>query len=125
MIVNNVTDMETVIDSKSFMVWFFLFPMNKQNAWMPEWAVAAVVFCVTTLYYAVWVYSTISQICKYLDIYCLSIKEKKAPTSPAAKGSPSKTGAAQESKDDAAAKSKSRAKAGSAAAASKKKAKSS
>ena len=48
---------------------------------MPEELAVAVVFGITTVYYAVWVYCTIGQICRYLDIYCLSIKEKKAPTS--------------------------------------------
>ena len=84
LIVNNVTDMETVIDSKSFMIWYFLLPLNRQNQWLPEEVVVAIVFGITTVYYAVWVYCTISQICRYLDIYCLSIKEKKAPTSSAA-----------------------------------------
>ena len=90
---------------------------------LPEYVVAAIVFFVTMVYYVVWVCCTISQICRYLDIYCLSIKDKKAPTSSAAKGSASKAGAARQSRDTA--KSKSGAKAASAAAASKKKAKSS
>ena len=80
LIVNNVTDMETVIDTKSFMIWYFLFPLNKQNKWMPEWTVALIVFCITATTYMTWVVCTIGQITKYLDIYCLSIKQKKEPT---------------------------------------------
>jgi len=36
MIVNNVTNMETDLEFKSFFMWFFLFPLNKQKNFMDE-----------------------------------------------------------------------------------------
>jgi hypothetical protein len=41
-----------------------------------EWIVALVVFMITFLWYMIFVTGTINQICKSLDIYCLSIKPK-------------------------------------------------
>lgn len=80
MIVNSVTNMETDMDSTSFFIWFFLFPINKQNQLLPEWQVAAIVFLITLTTYMVFVVCTIGQITRHLDIYCLSIKPK-APSS--------------------------------------------
>jgi hypothetical protein len=43
-----------------------------------EWKVALLVFAITAVWYMIFVTGTISQICKSLDIYCLSIKKKDA-----------------------------------------------
>lgn len=43
---------------------------------LAEWQVALAVFCITLLWYMIFVLGTIKQICKSLDIYCLTIKPK-------------------------------------------------
>ena len=59
MIINNVTNMETQVESRSFLLWFFIFPLNRQNEWVPEWVAAAVIFGITFTNWMVFVVSTI------------------------------------------------------------------
>ena len=77
MIVCNVTGMQAEMNSWSF-TWFMLFPLNKaQGRPVPEWALALLIFAINFTTYMTFVVCTINQICKLLDINCLTIKEKK------------------------------------------------
>lgn len=78
MIVCNVTNMQSEVHSWTLM-WFLLFPLNKfvvEGGMAPEWLVALIIYIVNMGNYATFVVCTISQITSFLDIYCLSIKQK-------------------------------------------------
>jgi len=92
MIVCNFTKMEMEMNSWCF-IWFLLFPVNSARKFfyfsiyfaftfsvglvIPQEVVAAYIGLVNLSEYSVFVYCTIGQITKFLDIYCLSIKPKK------------------------------------------------
>ena len=81
--------------------WFLLFPLNRFTITLlptltqysqakmsdgtplliPEKCVAMIIFMVTLFWYVLWCVRTINQICDFLDIYCLSIKNQGAQTS--------------------------------------------
>lgn len=93
MIVCNFTKMEMEMNSWCF-IWFLLFPVNSARKFfyfstlfrfftfsvglvIPQEVVAAYIGLMNLSEYSTFVYCTIGQITKFLDIYCLSIKPKK------------------------------------------------
>ena len=60
-------------------LFYLIFDVNRQarKDGLPESIVALIIFILEFTFYMIFVSCTISQICQFLDIYCLTIKQKK------------------------------------------------
>lgn len=84
MIVCTVANMQPVMEYTTFSV-FFLFAANKPifDNYLREEYIALGCFLFEGMVYSIFVYATISQITKFLDINCLFLKEPKDTTAEA------------------------------------------
>ena len=71
------TKMEVETISKNFGIFVLLNLNAFLDRPIEDWYVVCLVFAVETLTYLIFVFCTIGQITKHLDIYCLTIKVKK------------------------------------------------
>ena len=67
----------TAIQYKQEISYWNLMSLTDDSLLVPEWIVALTIFTIYSVEYLTFVTCTIDQICKLLDIHCLTIKHKK------------------------------------------------
>ena len=59
------------------LTWTNLMALDDDKLLVQEWMVALAVFTINLVWYMIFVTCTIDQICRFLNIHCLTIKHKK------------------------------------------------